>query len=236
MGHINYCTPGVFGALRTVPVQTLTVHLVWIRAGESACCKDVSPLHSAAPDSDFGQTYNFGMLEPKGPASPSCPRLQAGHRQGRRQGRTQPQAPLAAMEGHADGFSLKHPSLRAALVHFLGDVRGSGAALEHPARLQPRSLQPGTGTGIQAPVGDPTGVPKCLSGLIQPRRHLTAPSSKDRGCVSVARRLSCPIEGSREGAEGMRLPMLDLLLGAQERASTGCPTLGCEHGLTYSPS
>lgn len=68
VGHANSCTPGVFSALPTVPVQVLTVHLFWIRDGESACCKDVSGLQSVALDSDFGQNCNFGMLEPNGPS------------------------------------------------------------------------------------------------------------------------------------------------------------------------
>ena len=68
VGHVYSCAPGVFSALRTMSVQILTVHLFWIWGSESACCGDTSRLHSVALNSDFGQTCNFRMLEPKSPS------------------------------------------------------------------------------------------------------------------------------------------------------------------------
>jgi len=85
-GHINSSVPGVFSTLRTALVQILAVCLFWVRGSESPCCKDVSCLHSVALDSGFGQTCNFGMLEPKGP-SPAPAACADGQDTGRDAGR-----------------------------------------------------------------------------------------------------------------------------------------------------
>lgn len=217
VGDVNSCIPSVFSPLRTALSQILTAHLFWMWGSEPACCKDTSHWPAWLWTQALAKARD-ARTRGSSPAPAAC-----AHRQDTGRG--------AGRAGHADGPG--KPSQwnfsemwRVALLEHPAQVQpsscdGEQGRLSHISRLlctfeahgSPRHGSPCHGSPCHQGVPTIMVIPKCLPGEVSAHRHL-----------------SCPIEGKK------KVPTLDLLLKAQERATTGCLAPGCHRGLTYPPS